>query len=114
MVRKTQTDLGENSHKERQAEGMGKLSDMEAEFDCISSVIRKGVGILVTNKAYSQLELFCRCCSLLKERQDVAILMHNIQSGILKVEDFLQDSEHYILQILCKNNQHSRYTDVYL
>jgi len=57
--------LGENSHEVGQAEGMGKLSDMEEEFDGRSSGIRKGVGILVTNKAYSQLELFCRCCSLL-------------------------------------------------
>jgi hypothetical protein len=30
---------------------MGKLSDKEAEFDGRSSGIRKGVGILVTNKA---------------------------------------------------------------
>jgi hypothetical protein len=45
--------LGENSHEVGQAEGMGKLSDMVAEFDGRSSGIRKGVGILVTNKAYS-------------------------------------------------------------
>lgn len=77
--------MEENSH-EGQAVGMRKLSDMEAEFDGRSSGIRKGVGILVTNKAFSQLELFCRCYSLLQERQDIATLTHNSQSGILKVK----------------------------
>ena len=81
---------------------MGKLSDMEAEFDGRSSGMRKAVAILVTNKAYSQLELFCRCCSLLQESKVIATLMHNIQFGILKGEAFLQVSEHYVLQTLCK------------
>jgi hypothetical protein len=50
--------LGKNSHEEAQAVGMGKLSDIEADFDGRSSGIRKGDGILVTNKAYIQLEFF--------------------------------------------------------
>jgi hypothetical protein len=80
--------LGENSHEEGQAVGIGKLSDMEAEFDGRSSGIRKVVGILFTSKAYIQLVLFCRFWSLLQERQDIATLMQNIQSGILKGENF--------------------------
>jgi len=89
---------------------MGKLSDMKKQFDGRSSGIRKGIGIPFTTKVYSQLELFCRCCSLLQERQSIATLMHNIQSGILKGEAFLQVSEHYLLQILCNANYKSRYT----
>jgi hypothetical protein len=78
--------LGENSYEEEQAVGMGNVSEKEAEFDGRSSGIKKGVGILLTRKAYSQLELSFRCCLLLQELQDTAALMHNIQSGILKLK----------------------------
>jgi hypothetical protein len=96
--------LGENSHEEGQAVGMGKLSDMDEEFDGRSSGIRKWVKTLVINKAYIKLEILLQMlfASLGKTRYSYSHAQYSGRN--FEREAFLQISEHYIVQILCKTN----------
>jgi hypothetical protein len=96
--------LGENSHEEEQAVEMGKLSDMDEEFDGRSSGMRKGVKTLVINKGYIQLEILLQMLFASSGTTRYSYTHAQYSGRNFEREAFLQISEHYIFQIMCKTN----------
>jgi hypothetical protein len=96
--------LGENSHEEKQAVGMGKLSDMDEEFDGRSSGIRRGVKTLVINKVYIQQGILLQMMFAPSGTTRYSYPHAQYSGRNFEREAFLQISEHNIVQTLCKTN----------